>query len=222
MSILRITLDVETIPTQNKKFIDAIDVACPGNYTKPESIEKWNLEKKPALIEKAYRDTALDSTKGELIVIGWAINDADPQCVFRRPGESEGDMLRAFYDLLTIHTEAGFYSEILWIGHCISTFDLPYIWHRSRINHVTSSVSIPYNVKPWSDAIFDTRHVWKAASNASSNLTDICTAIGIPCKQRMKGSEVWDYVQQGRIQEVADYCMYDDIVATRDLYHVLR
>ena len=70
MSTLRITLDVETIPTQNKDIIAAIDVKCPGNISKPESVAKWEADVKPDLIDKAYRKTSLDSTKGELIVIG--------------------------------------------------------------------------------------------------------------------------------------------------------
>jgi DNA polymerase elongation subunit (family B) len=223
MSTLRITLDVETIPTQNKKLIDAIDVKCPGNISKPESVANWEDEVKPGLIEKAYRKTSLDSTKGELIVIGWAINEEPPQCVYRDyRHDSEKDLLEAFYASILPHCTAGYYSDTQWIGHNILAFDLPYIWHRTRINKVKTTIRIPYNVSPWSDKIFDTKRTWKANSSASASLEAICTAIGIPVKTDMHGSEVWDYAQRGEIQKIANYCMNGDVVATRELFHAMR
>lgn len=222
MSTLELTIDVETIPTQNPKFIAELDVKCPGNITKPESIIKWEKDKKPGLLDEAYRKTALNSTKGELCVIGWAINDKDPQCVYRGINDSEADLLQAFYDCMLPNFMEGYYSNVLWIGHNILPFDLPFIWHRSIINNVKTAVHIPYNAKIWSESVFDTKAVWKANSSASSSLKDICTAIGIPVKQGMDGSEVWDYVKRGEIQKVADYCMNGDVVATRSLYHAMR
>jgi len=228
MSTLRIMLDVETIPTQNKDVIAGIDVKCPGQIKKPDSIQKWEEEVKPGLIDNAYRKTSFDSTIGELIVIGWAINDDKPQCVFRDyrdETQTEKIMLEAFYAAILPHFEAGYYSEAQWIGHHILGFDLPYIKHRTLINGVTSTVNIPYNAKPWGDQVFDTMRMWKAASNASSSLEAICKAIGIPIKTSMHGSEVWDYAQRGEIQAIADYCATgegSDVVSTRELYYAMR
>ncbi len=173
----------------------------------------------------AIRKTSFDSTKGELIVIGWAINSDAPQCVYRDyrdDTQTEASLLEGFYNAIAPMLYSGYYSDILWIGHDILRFDLPYLWHRTKINRVKSTVKIPYNVKPWSETIFDTRLVWKANSDASASLHDICNAIGISNKQRMKGSEVWDYAQRGEIKLIADYCMHDDVVSTRELYRVLR
>lgn len=219
---LELTLDVETIPTQKQIFIDGIDIACPGNYTKADSITKWEKEKKPALLDEAYRKTSLDSTKGELIVIGWAINKAEPQAVYRELGESEGDLLQGFYDAIAPYLIAGgFHAKTRWIGHNILRFDLPYLYHRTKINKVNPSISVPYDSKPWDERIFDTQATWKAASNASSSLEAICNAIGIPVKTDMHGSEVWDYVRAGKVKRVAEYCK-EDITATRSLYNVLK
>jgi len=223
MDTLRIVIDVETIPTQNPLFIEKLDVKCPGNITKADSIEKWTNEKKPGLLDNALRNTALDSTKGELIVLGWAINDDPPQCVYRDyKTESERDLLEAFYDAIHVHFTAGYHSQVLWIGHNILSFDLPFIWHRTKIMGVEPLVKVPYNARPWSANIFDTKLTWKAHSTASSSLEAICNAIGIPVKEGMHGSEVWDYAQRGEIQAIADYCMNGDVVGTRSLYNVLR
>jgi len=221
MERLEITIDVETIPTQNPAFMN-FDVPCPGNISKADTIAKWEAEKKPGLIDDVYRKTSFDSTKGELIVIGWAIGDEEPQTVFRDKNEAESDLLRGFYDAIAPHLAAGgFHSRVLWIGHNLLRFDLPYLWHRTKINRVRPSINIPYDGKPWDERIFDTCARWKAASSASASLEAICTAIGIEAKQSMHGSEVWDYFQQGKIGEIADYCM-DDVVATRELYNVMK
>lgn len=224
MDTLKLTIDVETIPTQNKAFIDGITVKCPGNISKADSIKKWEETVKPGLIDNAYRKTSLDSTKGELIVIGWAINDEPSQSVYRDyrdPEQTEYSLLQGFYDAVYTQLTAGFHSQVLWIGHYILGFDLPFIRHRSIINKCKSSLRIPYNAKPWAENIFDTKAQWKAASSASSSLIDICQAIGIPAKQDMHGSEVWDYAQRGEIVRIADYCR-SDVDATRELYKVMR
>ncbi|MFV2057329.1 MAG: 3'-5' exonuclease, partial [Thiohalomonadales bacterium] len=159
MSILELTIDVETIPTQSQVLIDSIDIKCPGNIKKPDSVQKWRDETRPGLIENAVRKTSLDSTKGELIVIGWAINDGAPECVYRDyrdKTQTEADLLQGFYDAIFRHFEAGYYDTTLWIGHNILSFDLPYLWHRSKINGIKSTVRLPYNARPWSESIFDT------------------------------------------------------------------
>lgn len=229
MSTLRITIDVESIPTQNKDLIAAINVKRPGTIKKPDSIAAWERDVKPGLVDNAYRKTSLDSTKGELIVIGWAVNDDPPQCVYRDyrdETQTEASMLEGFYAALAPHYEAGYYSDTQWIGHNVLGFDLPYIWHRSKINKVKTTIRIPYDSKPWSDQVFDTMRVWKANSSASSSLEAICNAIGIPVKAGMHGSEVWDYAQRGEIKKIADYCAANepgsDVIATRELYYALR
>lgn len=222
MSTLNLTIDIETIPTQDPEYFKGITVNCPANITKPESIAKWEVEKKPGLIDAAYRKTALDSTKGEICVIAWAVNDEEPRCVYRKLGESEADLLTAFFDCMYPLFREGYYSNTLWIGHNLLAFDLPFIKHRAIINKVNTSIHIPYRAKPWADNIFDTKMVWKAASNASSSLDAICKAIGIPVKEGMKGSEVWDYMKAGEVEKVADYCRLGDVVATRSLFKLLQ
>jgi hypothetical protein len=156
------------------------------------------------------------------VVIGWAINDDEPQAVYRGLKESEGDLLRGFYDAVAPYlTQGGYHSRVLWIGHRVLHFDLPYLWHRTKIQRVLPSIKIPYDAKPWDENIFDTYTRWKAASSASASLEAICTAIGIEVKQGMKGSEVWDYIRAGKQKEVAVYCK-TDVVATRQLYNVLK
>ena len=41
------------------------------------------------------------------------------------------------------------------------------------------------------------------------SLDKLCKALGLPGKGEIDGSKVWDYVRDGRIAEVADYCADD-------------
>lgn len=228
MSTLRIVIDVETIPTQDKDAIASIKIKRPGTIKLVDSIAAWERDVRPGLVDNAVRKTSFDSTKGELIVIGWAVNDDAPQYVYRDyrdKTQTEASMLEAFYAALFPHYEAGYYTETQWIGHNILGFDLPYIWHRSRINKVKTTIRVPYNAKPWGSEVFDTMRMWKANSSASSSLEAICGAIGIKVKKGMHGSEVWDYAQQGRIKDIAEYCAGgegSDVYATRELFYAMR
>ncbi len=48
-------------------------------------------------------------------------------------------------------------------------------------------------------------------------MAKICKALGIDGKGDIDGSKVWDYVQAGRIAEVAEYCK-GDISRTLAMY----
>ena len=49
---------------------------------------------------------------------------------------------------------------------------------------------------------------WAGVGNRVS-LDKLCKALGLPGKGEIDGSKVWDYVRDGRIAEVADYCADD-------------
>ena len=72
-----IFFDIETIPSQEEwvKQDIADSISHHGNISKPETIAGWVKNKKPAEIEKVWRKTALDATKGEILQFGYAVND---------------------------------------------------------------------------------------------------------------------------------------------------
>jgi hypothetical protein len=238
-----ITLDLETIPAQRPCFlaeliakhmeaaeVEAANVSPPKNYKSDEAIDKWWLETgtpaRVALVstaadkaEEEYRATGLDGAFGQIVVIGYAIDDADPVALWSPDyATDEAKIIRLFYDRLI--AEVGSHTgQVRFIGHNIAGFDLRFLLHRSIINGIRPPAFIPFNAKPWEqDKVFDTMTAW-AGVGKFVKLDKLCRALGLPGKPSdIDGSQVWEYVKSGRIAEVADYCINSDVVQTRTCF----
>jgi predicted PolB exonuclease-like 3'-5' exonuclease len=221
---MKLFIDIETIPTQREDIKTDIrfNISAPANYTKPETIAKWIEENAETEFDKQYRKTALDGLLGEIVSIAWAVEDNEPQVLFRVAGESEADLLRAFFEDLQLLTDKNSQRINItqWIGHYITGFDLRFIWQRCVVNQVKPTVKIPYNAKPWDDCVFDTKVEWSGTGQYSgkSSLDALCKAFGLEGKGDIDGSKVWDYYQAGRIREIAEYNK-EDVIKARKIYN---
>ena len=221
---MNLYIDIETIPSQldwvKKEIEDGI--TAPGQYKKPESIAKWLEDNRESAADDEWRKTGLNGALGEIVCISWAFGDDGILEVHRDLGESEADMLEEFFNLLGDDLDSrsmrGEVIRPIWTGHYISGFDLRFIWQRCVINRINPSISIPYNAKPWGGEIFDTLIEWKGVkSTPGGSLDAVCKAMGMDGKGDIDGSKVWDYVKDGRIDEVVEYCK-DDVKKVRDLH----
>lgn len=86
-----IFLDIETIPSQAADNYEVIKsgIKVPGNYKKPESIEKWFQENGEENIQNEISKQALDPFVGEICSVAFAVNEASPVGVLRAPSEDE-------------------------------------------------------------------------------------------------------------------------------------
>lgn len=207
-------IDIETIPTQRDKLKQVVTegISPPGNISKAETIEKWNKEKRPAEEDKVYRKTALDGAYGEIICIGWAIDDNECRSVYRDLGSPESILLENFFKLLQKDLAASRVKPF-WIGHNIE-FDLKFIWHRCVINQIKPSVYIPHNDAPWKGTYFDTMKEWHMRNYIS--LDGLSLVMGLE-EKTMDGSQVWDKVQEGDLKAISDYCI-QDVELTRKVH----
>lgn len=232
-----ITLDIETIPAQNPEFLvelrekhkeqaefEALELSPPKNYKSAEAIEKWWIEAGiPArdairsgaeqLAEEEYRKTSLDGAFGQIAVIGYACNDQDPVTVWSKDYQTaEAQILTDFYKKLSV--TALRVSQPQFVGHNINGFDLRFIFQRSVVNGIRPPSFIPFSAKPWEqDKVFDTMTAWAGVGNRIK-LDKLCKALGLPGKpNNIDGSKVWDFVNNGLIEEVAAYCA-DDVQQT--------
>ncbi len=217
-----ITIDIETIPDQREgaQARAAENVAPPGNYKKPETIEKWWEETGNELKAEAYRKTALDGTTGQIACIGLAIDDG-PASVFSQHlcGDEAGVLTAALQYIAnaTGWKETASRPLLLWVGHNLANFDLRYVWQRCVINGVRPPIKLPVEAKPWDEEIFDTMTKW-AGVRGTVGLARLCDALGIAVKESdITGATVWDAWQAGRFEDVADYCA-QDVIATREVY----
>lgn len=207
---MKIYLDIETIPTQNTDYQTYVckNLKAPANYKNEETIAKWLEENKGEAIHK----TALDGAFGEIVVIGVAINDEPPVLFYREDWQSadrETDILQRFNDFL--REKANKCNTVpQFIGYNITKFDDRFIFQRSVIN----------GVKPYYTAsrqnTYDTMTEW-AGYGGTVSLDKLCKVLGIEQKGEIDGSKVWQYVQDGKIKEVAEYCG-KDVERVRQVY----
>jgi len=211
-----IYLDIETIPTQKPGAMEAIksNLQPPGNISKSETIAAWWKEKAPAAVDEQYRKTALNGTEGEIVCIGWALDNGDTFSVSRGLDGSEASILAEFFG----HMDAATQSQPLWVGHNIISFDLRYLFQRAVITGVNPLQPLPHDTRYNGEKVYDTMLAWAGWGNRIS-LVNLCAALAIPVKQGdITGATVWDAIQAGRIADVADYCR-EDVAATREAYH---
>lgn len=214
-------IDIETIPTDRTDVIEsfAAQVKPPATYKKPESIAQWMAENIDSEVESMHRKTALDGAFGQVCVIGFAIDDDAPDAVFEG---SEADILNRFSKLLEILQCDRYTTQ--FIGHNITGFDLRFLVQRYMVNRipVPNVLRSAANAKPWeSEKAFDTMVQWSGVGNRIS-LDKLCKALYIPTpKGDLDGSKVWDYVIDGKLNEVVEYCKRD-IEATREIHRLIK
>lgn len=238
---MKLYLDTETIPAQRPDVLEeiravekiALDAALaaikpPGNYKKQETIDAWNAEEAPKLaqalrdqfdstVEAAYRKTGLDGAFGQICVIGWALDDDEPQVLMS--ADDEKHLLREFGRALKSIPPNELHATMI-VGHNCANFDIRFMAQRAIVHGIRPHpvIARAARAKPWEDQIlFDTMVQW-AGVGGKISLDKLCRALGVPSpKGEIDGSKVWDYVKAGRIAEVAEYCKRD-VEATRAVH----
>jgi len=207
---MNVFFDCETTGTDLAWVIDDIKIEPPGNYKKPESIQKWMDENAERVKQEQIAKTAVDTSLAQIVCIGYAIGDS-PVETLTGP---ESVILEEFFKDLSglIH--------ITLIGHNIISFDIPLIYHRSIINGIQPNGAFHMAYKPWDGRCFDTMTEW-AGSRDRIPLDKLCKLLGLPGKGDVDGSQVPQMYADGRIDEIRTYCA-QDVERVRSIYHRLK
>ena len=209
---MNVFLDIETIPSQRPEVRELIaaKVKHPGNITKPESIEKWNEEKRPQAIEEAWRKTALNGTWGESCCICWAVDYGPVKSSMRSTvADNERQLLTRFFDDIRDAQLDNSMRPPHWVGHNIAGFYLRFIWQRAIILGVEPGIKLRQDAKPWSDTIYDTMYQWGGKDFVK--LTELCTALNVDVghEDAIDGSQVWDCYERGDFDTILTHCKAD-------------
>lgn len=210
-----IAMDLETIPAQPEEFcrdMIAETITHPAQMSKPDTIKAWHEGKgdyagvKDSLIEKKYRDTALDGSQGSICCIAWALEDAEPEAVFAYPGKhSEAEILTIFFDV--VRKDLGGRPPY-FIGHFVSGFDLRFLYQRAVINKVKPGFNIGHLGRHDKD-YYDTMIAWAGYKDSISQ-KNLCKALGIYVDEtELEGSQVWDAYKAGEFDRIRDHALSD-------------
>jgi DNA polymerase elongation subunit (family B) len=214
-----IIIDIETCPAQDPavRAEIAASIEPPGNISKAETIAAWHAEKKPAAVEEAWRKTSFDGASGHICVLGLAFNDEEPLAFWvQQWHQRESEMLQNFFNAIDEHIAKIPNQRPVFVGHNIIDFDFRFIFQRAVVLGVKPSIHIPFNARGFDSGVFDTMTRWAGYGNRVK-LDKLARALGVGSKGDIDGSKVWDYVRDGKIQEVAEYCK-NDIAMTREIY----
>lgn len=222
---MHVYLDIETIPSQSEAVRAEIEagISAPASYKKPETIAAWERDEKPAAVEEAWRKTAFNGDRGEIVCIAWAFDNGPARSASRSLDVTERYVIHEFFDALkeAVYGEPGRPQSPTFIGHNVKDFDLRFLFQRSVIHGIRPPVHLPHDARYNGDRVFDTMTAW-AGWGQRISLARLCTALGLPLKgdeigEEIDGSMVWDFVKAGRIDEVAAYCRAD-VQRTREVY----
>lgn len=192
--------------------------------SKDAMIAKWEAEfassRAEEVGEATWRKTSFDGAKGHVAVIGLAFGNDEPFSLWETNyAELERDVISETFSYINAYFEE--YCDRrrpCIVGHNHTGFDLRFLWHRAVILGIKPPIWWPHNARPWdTDVVFDTMIQWSGTGNRIS-MDNLCKALGIPGKpDDIDGSKVWDYIKEGRIKEVADYCE-GDVTRTRECF----
>lgn len=218
-------LDVETLPASDPAVKERLlaNLKAPGQYKKEESIARWIEEN----AEAEWRKTSLDGGYGELLCIGFALDDdeADVTMRFLDDGTevaSERDLLERFLGGLRAYTNG---QPLTVVGHNI-LWDLKFLYHRAAVlgllDHYRAA-KLPINPSPYGGQVFDTSREWTWDPHRGIALGELCDILGIEnpkCEVNgmlLSGATVYDFHLAGYHGEIIDYCARD-VEAVREVY----
>lgn len=240
---MNIYFDIETIPCQKgaldyASFLEAEkkgfkapstltkgkaceDLGITGNdakfTSKDDAIAKWEAkfadEKAPEVAEEKWRKTSFDGGYGEIISMSWAVNGGDIDSMSRMTGESESDLINAFFDELRpiLNGRSPFF-----IGQFVAGFDLKFLFHRCVVLKIKPAFPLPFNGRHDKD-FYCTQIAWAGFKGRMSQ-DNMCKALGIEGKPGdIDGSKVWDFVKAGDVRRVEEYNR-DDVYKVRELH----
>lgn len=213
-----IYLDIETRPTSRSDVRErvAADVAPPGNYKSADTIAKWWSEQGDAKKAEAINRTALDGTWGEIVCIGYAVDNGMIAVCHE---DDEGGTLRSFVEALRMscHDVPAWEKRATYIGHNVAAFDLRFIWQRSRI-HGIELPKWPLERYPKAPYVYDTMTEWAGFGGRISQ-HDLEAAFGLERMDPLEngGADVAAALDAGRLDDVVAHCA-EDVRLLRDIY----
>ena len=152
--------DIETGPASD----EAIEALAPE--FKPEDVKTGNLTDLKKIADKVEgarvehfaaikKKAALRAEYSELLALGW--NGPDGLEILHRDVTPEPKMLSIFWHAAQVAYQGGH----TLAGHCIKSFDLPYLARRSFVHGVVVPRELrPQRLRFWPYMFFDTAEAW--------------------------------------------------------------
>lgn len=118
----------------------------------------------------------------------------------------EADMLAEFWEDV-----ARFSGRTAWVSFNGKRFDVPFLFNRTIHHHIeipaTDAIKLLRETKPWQKGHLD---LMELDGNKWFSLADLCDFLHVESpKESCDGSQVAQFILDGRIKDVAKYCEAD-------------
>jgi 3'-5' exonuclease len=218
-------IDIETVPLTDDWF--SLPEALRNHWI--HKMNFLNLSEDQKLDPNAvFNERAgIYSEFGKIVCIGMGyISDQEGALAIRLKSiknDNEKELLQDFCKTIIHFT--GQHKEIIFCGHNIKEFDIPYICRRMLINgmELPSCLNIG-GLKPWQVLHQDTLELWRFGDYKSYVSLDLLAhVLQVPSsKSDISGSQVAAvYWQNKDLDRIADYCLRD-VYTTALVYMKLK
>ena len=197
--MIKLFFDIETIPSAEEQKETYIEILKKRNSNGSKTDEE------------IHESTSFEGTFGRICCIGVIKEDYKGILHKEVLSGDEKEILTKFWQIAK--------DVQRFVGHNIWGFDLPFIYKRSIINGVRPRTDISF-ARYRNTPIYDTMLEWELWNmQKAQKLDTLAKVFGFPTsKDEMDGSEVWQYFQDGKIEEICKYCM-KDVELTRKVYY---
>lgn len=167
----------------------------------PEKI-KADIEKKKA---EWIDECALYADRGYILAIGLMKNDGT---IVTLHGIAESELIQGFWGAYKA-------DDGMILGHCIKSFDLPFIIRRSWMNGIAVPPSI-FRGRYFNERIFDTMEQWACGNYQERiSLDNLAKAFGLPGKNGNGKDFASQYLAGGESKQKAIEYLLNDLRMTQ-------
>lgn len=207
-------IDIETVPQ-----FDSFDKLSPlmrKHWEHKVGFLRLSAEEEDDIAAAFLRRAGIYAEFGKIVCVGlgFIVPQGDKLKLRLKSiaDDDERSLLQKFCDIL--HSmEQSQHRDIIFCGHNIKEFDLPYICRRLLIQGLALPQSLQMGgLKPWQVPHKDTMELWRFGDYKHYTSLDLlATILGVASsKTDMDGSMVAEaYWKQGALAQISDYCLRD-------------
>jgi len=178
-----------------------------------DALLKWDTEVE-STIKKAVKECSLNPIKGKIICLVYKFPNCDPVTL----RGDERTILESFNDMLKM--SRGNFELVAYNG---KEFDFNWLFLRAfkyKCNYLSTEF---FRLNKRDHRFTDLAEVVKGFSfKQYFKFDDMCKYFGIPSpKDKMDGSEVYQYYIEGKLDEICEYCV-KDVISLEALYNIFE
>lgn len=197
-----IYLDLETIRGPEMEPLSEFE--APSNYTKPETIQAYRLKAQ----QEAWEKQSLTSILGNVCVLCASVNDKEIRAFSTTTYEGEREIITSFWDYLLSHGVDPL-KQVYFVGFNLRRFDLNWMYHRA-LKYGMRELAMLIPRARYDKRVIDLMELWQGGNNnEKGKLDQICRYLGKDIKDKIDGSQVYEYWSAGKINEIIEHCMAD-------------